>query len=94
LRFFDDYARKSLHHPIEARELATLFELNERTARKILLHSPEQPDPLGRYMALNSEVESSLVLMLLDAFHEAKAMVQEKFLKIVSEQQNSELTKG
>jgi hypothetical protein len=36
-------------------------------------------------MALNSEVESSLVLTLLDAFHEEKVMVQQKFLKIVME---------
>jgi hypothetical protein len=92
--FFDNYARESLDHPVSPQEIATLFELNERTVRKNLLHGPQQPGPLGRHVALDGEIELSLVWMPLDAFHEQKAMTQTEFLKIVREQQNPKLTKG
>jgi hypothetical protein len=71
-----------------------LFELNKRTVRKNLLHGPQQPGPLGRHTALNPEVESSLMRMLLDAFHEEKAITQKEFLRIMREQHKPTLTKG
>jgi hypothetical protein len=43
---------------------------------------------------LNPEVESSLVRMLLDAFHEEKAITHKEFLRIMSEQRRPTLTKG
>jgi hypothetical protein len=92
--FFDNYARESLDHPVHPQELATLFELNKRTVWNDLLHGPQQPGPLGRHVVLDGEIELSLIRMLLDAFHEQKAMTQTKFLKIIGEQQNPKLTKG
>jgi hypothetical protein len=89
---FDDDIKKFLTNPLDAKELATLFELNECTVRKNLLRDSKQPGSLGRHTALNPEVESSLVPMLLDAFHEEKAMRQKEFLKIDRKQQNSKLT--
>jgi hypothetical protein len=44
----------------------TLFELNERTVRKNLLHGPQQPGRLGRHVALDAENELSLVRMLVE----------------------------
>jgi hypothetical protein len=94
LCFFKNYTREVLSHPVAPQQLATLFELNERRVRKNLLHGPEQPGPLGRHVALDTEIELSLVWMLVDAFHEQKMMTQAEFLKIVRGQHNSKLTKG
>jgi hypothetical protein len=94
LCFFENYTKESLHHPLGTKDLATLFELNERTVRNSLLHGRQQPGPLGRHAALNAEVESSLVWMLLDAFHEEKAVAQKDFSRIMREQHKPTLTKG
>jgi hypothetical protein len=85
LCFFENYAKEFLNHPFGTKDLITLFELNERPVRKNFLHDPQQPGPLGRHAALNPEVESSLVQMLLDAFHEKKAITQKEFLRIMRE---------
>jgi hypothetical protein len=73
---FENDAKEFRHLPLGTKDLATLVEFNERTVRKNLLHVPQQPVPLARHTALNPEVESSLVRMLLDPFHEEKAITQ------------------
>jgi hypothetical protein len=41
LCFFENSAKEFLNHPSEQKNLAMLFELNERTVRKNLLHGPQ-----------------------------------------------------
>jgi hypothetical protein len=94
LLFFHDYARDVLNHPIDTKDLAVVFEFNERTARKILSRGPQVPGPLGRHRALNAEIEASLVAMLLEAFQSGKAMTRKEFLLTVRERYDPELTKG
>jgi hypothetical protein len=64
---------RSGNQPLAAKELARLFESNEDTVRKNLLRCPQQPGLLGWHTGLNPEVESLLVWMLVDAFHEEKS---------------------
>jgi hypothetical protein len=94
LYFFENHTRKVPSHPVAPQQPATVFKLNERTVRKHVLHGPQQPGPLGPHAALDAEIELSLGRMLVDSFHEQKAMTQAEFLKIVREQHNSKLTKG
>jgi hypothetical protein len=70
------------------------FQKNECTVRKDLQQGPQEPSPLGRHAALTPEVESSLVAMLRDAFHEYKAIALKEFLRTVQSRHNSALTKG
>jgi hypothetical protein len=80
--------------PLGTKDIAMLFESNKRTVRKNLLPGPQQQGPLGRHTAFNPEVESSLVRMLLDPFHEEKAITQKEFLRIMKEQRKATLTKA
>jgi hypothetical protein len=82
---FRKLCQKISQSPLGTKDLATLFELNERTVRKNLLPGLQQQGPLGPHTAFNPEVESSLVRMLLDVFHEVKAITQKEFLRIMRE---------
>jgi hypothetical protein len=92
--FLRDYARDILGHALGTKELAALFERNERTVRKTLARGPQDPGPLGRHAALESDGELSLVATLLDAFGTGKSMTCKEFLQLVRERHNPHLTKG
>jgi hypothetical protein len=94
LCFFQQYTKESPDHPIQPKELAIPFQKDECTVRKDLQQGPQEPSPLGRHAALTPEVVSSLVAMLMDAFHEYKAMALKEFLRTVQGRHNSALSKG
>jgi hypothetical protein len=63
-----------------------LFERTDYTVPSSQVVSGNSP--------LNLEVESSLVGMLLDAFHEEKVIMEREFLRTMREQHGPTLTKG
>jgi hypothetical protein len=63
-----DYAGEGIKHPVSARNLATLFNMNERTVYRTLRQRLQQPGPLARHNALDEESEHALVAMLLGPF--------------------------
>jgi hypothetical protein len=75
-----EYARRVLNHPVSAKNLATLREMNERTVRRNLLPGPQEPGPPGRHITLTSQSEAALVAMLLDAFHAGQPIGKRQLL--------------
>jgi hypothetical protein len=55
-------------------ELSTLFDMTESTVHMALARSQEDPLPLGRQRALDADIKSSLISMLLDAFQRGEPM--------------------
>jgi hypothetical protein len=66
-------------------ELSTVFDMIERTVRRALARGPEDPFPLGSHRALDADIESSLITMLLDAFQGGEPMTNKELLKTVRE---------
>jgi hypothetical protein len=75
-------------------ELSTFFDMTERTVRRALARSPEDPLPFGRYCVMDAIIESALVTMLLDVYQRGEPMTNKELLKTVREQYNPKLTKG
>jgi hypothetical protein len=50
-----------LDHPVSTNNLATLFEMNERTVPCNLRQGLQEPEPLVRHNALDAQSEAALV---------------------------------
>jgi hypothetical protein len=67
-------------------ELSTLFDITERTLPRALARGPEDPFPLRRHRALDADIESSFIIIPLDAFQRSEPMTNKELLKTVIEQ--------
>jgi hypothetical protein len=69
------WTREALSRTMHLSEFFTLFDMTERTVRRAFARGPEGPFPLGHHRALDADIESSLITMLLDAFRHGKPMI-------------------
>jgi hypothetical protein len=83
--FLNQWTRETLNRTIHLNELSTLFDTTERTVRRALARRPDDPVPLGRHCALDADIESSLITMLLDTFQRGKPMTNKELLKTMRE---------
>jgi hypothetical protein len=68
--------------------------MNVRTVRRNLRQGPQEPEPLGRHMAIDEGCEADLVAMVLQAFRTGNAMGRKQLLQLARERYNPELTRG
>jgi hypothetical protein len=94
IRFLNQWTRETLNRTIDLSELSTLFDVTDRAVRAVLAWGPEDPLPWERHHALDADIESSLITMLLDAFQRSEPMDNKELLKTASPRYNSKLTKG
>jgi hypothetical protein len=62
--------------------------------RKTQQKGQHGPQPLGCHQALEFNVETAIVILLLEAFRNGKAMTPKELLQIVRERYNPKLAKG
>jgi hypothetical protein len=66
--FLNQRTRETLNRTMHLSELSILFDMTEGTVRSALARGPEDPLPLGHHRALDADIKSSLITMLLNAF--------------------------
>jgi hypothetical protein len=82
------------NHAIGASELSLIFEVTTAVVRKTQGKGLQGQQPLARHQALEFDVESTIVTLLLEAFRKGKAMTPKELLQTVHERCNPKLTKG
>jgi hypothetical protein len=91
--FLPDYAGKTLNRLIDTKELSDIFEMSERTIRRILAKGPQDPSPSGPHRAMDDGTGSTFVQIIAEAFHRGQALTNKEMLQIICER-NHFLTKG
>jgi hypothetical protein len=72
--FLHDYAGKTFNRRLDMKELSGIFEMSERTIRRILAKGPQDPSPPGRHRAMDDTTESTFMEIIVDAFHHGQAL--------------------
>jgi hypothetical protein len=67
------------------KELSDIFEMSERTIRRILTKGPQDPNPSGPHRPMDDETESTFVQIIVDPFHPDQALTNKKMLQTVRE---------
>jgi hypothetical protein len=92
--FLHEYIGATLHSELTTNQLAIIFQMNVRTARKYLLREREDPRAPGRNRALDEISESELATIIIETFNEREAMTKRHALALARERYSPNWTKG
>jgi hypothetical protein len=68
IRFINQWSRETLNQTMHLSKLSALFDITERIMRMALAGGSEDALPLARHRAVDADIESSLIAILLDCF--------------------------
>ena len=91
---FNETSNKFFNKRFTTNQLAMIFNLNPRTIRKYLLNGPQDPKPLGRHLALDSNVEKSIVDEIIKRSKQYIAFTGKELLRYIQKTYNKTLTTG
>jgi hypothetical protein len=81
--FLNQSIRETFNRTTHLSELSTLFDIAERTVPRPFARRPEEPLLLGHRRALDADIESSLITMLVGIFQRGEPMTNKELLKTV-----------
>jgi hypothetical protein len=83
IRFPDDCIRRMPSQPMEIKELSNVFRVTTAVLWKSSQRGPVDPQPLGPHQALDADVESEIVTLLLLSYRDGQAMTPKHLLQVV-----------